>query len=83
MSAATAADAYTSWHRGELNPVLSSNGRFETKAISIKAGALVGMLVMEYKMRRDPEMRKPMIFMNWASAGLFGTVAAHNARLGK
>ncbi len=39
MSAATAADAYSSWHKHESNSFLaSSDGTFGTKGVSIKAG---------------------------------------------
>jgi hypothetical protein len=86
LAGANAADIGTSLGRHELNPLLAGrNGRIDTgRAVEIK-GALVGGLVLtEWLLhRRHPEVVKPFAFVNFAAAGAFGAVAAHNASLPK
>jgi hypothetical protein len=86
LAGANAADIGTSLGRHELNPLLAgSNGMLDTgRAIEIK-GALVGGLVLTEWLfhRRHPEMAKPFAFVNFATAGALGAVAAHNSSLPK
>lgn len=83
MSAASAADAYTSWHRPEANGILARNGQFGAKGVSIKTGTLIGIALMEYKMRRNERMRGPFIVGNFANAGVSTFAAVHNWRIKK
>lgn len=81
MNAASAAEAYTSWHRPEANGILAHNGQFGPKGVSIKAGTLIGIALMEYKMRKHREMRRPFVVGNFANTGVSSWAAIHNWRL--
>src|SRR5689334_7193683 len=57
LTAATIADASSSWNQREGNPLLRGpNGQFGSQAIAIK-GALVGstLLAQHYLLKRKPE----------------------------
>lgn len=81
MSAASAADAYTSWQRPEANGILAHNGKFGGKGVSIKAGTLIGIVLMEYKIRHNERMRRPFVMGNFANAGVSTFAAIRNVRL--
>lgn len=82
MSAASAADAYTSWHRPEANALLrNERGEFGAKGISVKVGTLAGIVMMEYRLRKHREMRNAFVVGNCANAGVSTFAAVHNWRL--
>jgi len=79
MTAGTAADAYSSWHKQESNSILaSSNGTFGAKGVSVKAAIAGGVLLPQIIFRRHRDWQLPFALSNFAEAGIFAGAAAHN-----
>ena len=77
--AGSACDAASSWGKGELNPVLAANGTFGARSLALKAGISGAVLIPQALVRRHAAgAAKPLAVLNFAAAGVFGTVAAHN-----
>jgi hypothetical protein len=80
VAAANAADAATSWGRGELNPALGY-GRFGARQAAIKGGVTAGAILLEYVLvRKYPRSARVFRILNFADAGVTGLVAAENVR---
>lgn len=80
MSAASAADAKTSYGLYEMNPVLrSGDGRFGTKGIGIKVGITGAVIVVEVLTRK--RMRKAWTMGNFMLGGVYGASAWRNEGL--
>ncbi len=80
MAAGTGADAATSWHKKESNPLLaSSDGTFGAKGIGIKAGVAGGVLLPQILFHKNKDLRTAFTIGNLAQAGLFSGIAIHNA----
>jgi hypothetical protein len=79
MAAGTGADAATSWHKRESNPLLaSSDGTFGSKGIGIKAGLAGGLLLPQILFRKNKDLHTAFTIGNFAQAGLFSGIAIHN-----
>jgi len=82
MAAGTGADAATSWHKRESNPLLaSSDGTFGAKGIGIKAGLAGGLLLPQILFRKNKDLRTAFTIGNFAEGGLFSGIAIHNASI--
>ncbi|SRR5258708_39219841 len=83
LVAAQALDAASSYGLRELNPLLQSpNGGFGAKAVSIKFGAIAGLVGAEYLVvRKYPRSAKLFAIVNWTTAGATAGLAVHNYRL--
>ena len=80
MSAASSADAATSWGWREKNPLYGQH--FEARGLAIKAGATGGFEAFELWMRRrHPKATSFLTITNFAATGVWGFAAIHNARL--
>jgi hypothetical protein len=77
---ATAADAASSWHQKELNPILAGpGGRFGGRGLAIK-GATIGVTlslenILALRAHKRP---KALAIVNLAAAGVTGATAARN-----
>ena len=79
MTAGTAADAYSSWHKQESNGILaSSNGTFGAKGVAIKCGIASAVLVPQIIFRRHRDWHLAFAASNFTEAGIFAGVTAHN-----
>jgi len=79
MTAGTAADAASSWHKHESNGLLaSSDGTFGAKGAGIKAGLAGGMLLPQIIFRKHHDWRSAFAIGNFAEAGIFTGTAVHN-----
>lgn len=75
LVAAQSADAGSSWHQPEANPIVATHGRFETRGLMIKS-SMVGMtLWYEHK---HPEHKRVWTYMNFALASATTGVVIHN-----
>jgi len=79
MTAGTAADAVSSWHKRESNSLLaSSDGTFGAKGVTIKAGIASAVLVPQIIFRRHHDWYLPFAASNFVEAGIFAGTTAHN-----
>jgi hypothetical protein len=79
MTAGTAADAYSSWHKQESNGILaSSNGTFGAKGVALKAGIASGVLIPQIIFRHRRDWHLAFAVSNFAEAGIFAGATAHN-----
>jgi hypothetical protein len=79
MTAGTALDAYSSWHKQEGNSFLaSSNGTFGGKAAGIKAGIAAGVLTPQIIFRKRRDWHMAFAISNFAEASIFTGAAIHN-----
>jgi hypothetical protein len=80
VAAASGMDAATSWGKYEGNSLLaSSNGRFGTKGITIKAGLGAAALIPQiFFMRNHKQLRSRLAISNFAEAAVFTGIAVHN-----
>jgi len=79
MTAGTAADAATSWHRRESNSLLaSSNGTFGGKGLAIKGGISAGMLAPQLIFRKHHDWHTAFAVGNFAEAGIYTGTTIHN-----
>jgi hypothetical protein len=79
MTAGTAADAMSSWHKRESNGLLaSSDGTFGAKGLTIKAGIASAVLVPQIVFRRHRDWYLPFAASNFIEAGIFAGTTAHN-----
>lgn len=83
LTAATTADAASSWGHVETNPLLRDNsGRFGFKAIALKAAITSGVLGTQYLMLRNhPKGEKFTTISNFVIAAGFGAAAGYNYNL--
>jgi hypothetical protein len=82
MSAATTADAVSSWHKQESNGLLaSSNGTFGGRGIALKAGIAAGFLTPQIIFRKHRDWHAAFAVGNFAEAGIFTGAAIHNFRV--
>jgi hypothetical protein len=79
MTAGTAADAYSSWHKRESNSFLASaDGTFGAKGVSLKAGIAGAVLVPQILLRHHRDWHLPFAASNFVEAGIFAGATAHN-----
>ena len=79
MTAGTAADAATSWHKRESNSLLaSSNGTLGGKGLAIKGGVAAGMLAPQLIFRKHHEWHTAFSVGNFAEAGIYTGTSIHN-----
>ena len=79
LAGADAADAASSWGKGEGNPLVRAGPRFSYGSLAIKLGALTGGLVAQhYILRNAPEQTALLASANLAGAAMLGVVAVHN-----
>jgi hypothetical protein len=80
LAASSSADAWSSYGRHEMNPLLRSpDGRFSGKAIGIKAAIAGSGVVAQWLMlRHRPESAKAAALTNFGMAGIFTGVAVRN-----
>lgn len=78
--ATQALDVISSYGMRELNPMLASpDGRFGSKAATIKIGFSGAVLGIEYLVvRRWPRAGSVLSKINWGGTVLTGSIAAHN-----
>ncbi len=82
MTAGTAADAYSSWHKRESNSLLASaDGTFGAKGVAIKAGIASGVLVPQILFRKHRDWHLAFAASNFAEAGIFAAATAHNVAI--
>lgn len=76
-------DIASSYGMRELNPLLAGpDGRFGAKATTIKIGAAAAVVGLEYLIvRKWPNTGRVFSKLNWGSAVLTGSFAAHNYRI--
>lgn len=81
LIAGTAADAASSWHQPELNPVLARRGEFSGSSVAIKGG-IVGAQIIVYSLieRKHPQFRNIGDASEIAEGALFASVAVRNWR---
>lgn len=79
LASGNAADTISSWRRPELNPVLGST--FDGRSLAIKSAILGGSILLQrYAIHKNPEMRRPLTWLNFAVGATLGGVAIHNFR---
>jgi hypothetical protein len=79
MTAATASDAYSSWHKRESNGLLaSSDGSFGAKGVAIKASIGGAVLIPQIIFHKHRDWHMAFALSNFAEAGIFAGAAAHN-----
>ena len=79
MTAGSAADAYSSWHKQESNGLLaSSNGTFGAKGVALKAGIASAVLVPQILLRKHRDWHTAFAASNFLEAGIFAGATAHN-----
>ena len=85
MIAGQVMDVASSYGMREMNPMLAGpDGRFGAKGASIKLGVAAAVVGVEYLMvRKHPRSAAVLSKMNWASAVLTGSFAAHNYAIRK
>ena len=83
LVAGNAADALSSWHHPEANPVLAHPGAaFDMRSVALKAGFLGGSLLIEHwALSHNPRLYRRLAWMNVAIAGGLGGVAMYNTSL--
>jgi len=79
MTAGTAADAYSSWHKRESNSLLaSSDGTFGVKGVALKSAIAGAVLVPQILLRKHHDWHLPFAASNFAEAGIFAGATVHN-----
>ncbi len=80
LAAGSAADAWNSYGRPELNPLLRSpGGIFSARGIGIKAAVAGGGVAAQWLvLRRRPDAARAAAITNFGVAGLFTGVAVRN-----
>lgn len=78
MGASQALDIHSSMGGYELNPVLG-RGRFGVRQVSIKAAIVGGGLLVQWiALRKHPEHKRKVAFINYSVAGATSIVAIRN-----
>ena len=77
---ANIADVASSWHQTEANPVLGGRtSQFGVGSVAIKSGFVgTSLLIQHVALRHRPDLYKRMAWLNFATSGALGAVAAHN-----
>ncbi len=77
------ADIATSWSGMEANPVVAGGrSQFGATSVAIKSGFVgASLLIQHVVLRHRPDLHRQMAWMNFATSGVLGGVAAHNASL--
>ena len=80
VGAGNAADAFSSWHQSESNPLLArSGGNFNAQSLVIKAGLIgASLAIQRVALRRNRRLYKQFAWLNIAVGGGLGAAAAHN-----
>jgi hypothetical protein len=80
LAASQALDITSSYGMRELNPMLAGpDGRFGTKAMTIKIGTAAAAVGVEYLIvKKWPSAARTLAKLNWASSLLTGSFAVHN-----
>lgn len=73
-------DTHSSYGRVERNPILATNGRFGSKAVTIKAGVLSGWLLIQRLTNKSGRLNKVYALTNLGSSAVIGGVAVSNYR---
>ncbi len=81
--AANVADATSSWQNREANPLVAGpTAQFGMTSVAIKSGFVgVSLLMQHFVLRHNPGAAKRLAWMNFATSGVLGGVALHNASL--
>jgi hypothetical protein len=80
LAASQVIDITSSYGMRELNPILAgSDGRFGTKATTIKIGTAAAVVGVEYLIvKKWPSSGRTLAKLNWASSILTSSFAVHN-----
>jgi hypothetical protein len=83
LAAAGVADAASSWHRPEANPVVAGSGStFGMGSVAIKLGLVGSSFVLERViLRHRPDLYRHIAWLNLGIAGAQGAIVAHNVSL--
>ncbi len=83
LAAGTAADAATSWGKGEASPWLrNAQGRFGARGLGIKAGIGAGTAFTTWLIhRRHPGADPALAVVNFTVGGSGLALAIHNSRV--
>ena len=82
MTAGTAADAYSSWHKRESNSLLASaDGTFGVKGVALKSAIAGSVLVPQFFLRKHHDWHLPFAASNFVEAGIFAGATAHNLKV--
>jgi hypothetical protein len=83
VAAGNAADAFSSWHQPEANPLLAGRGsEFDGRSVLLKS-ALVGasFMIEHWALHQNPRLYRTFAWLNFTIAGMLGGVVAHNIAL--
>jgi hypothetical protein len=83
VAGGNAADAFSSWHQPEANPLLAGRGsEFDGRSVLLKS-AFVGasFLIEHWALRQNPRLYRTFAWLNFTIAGVLGGVVAHNIAL--
>ena len=79
LSAATLADAHSSWGKYEGNSVLAgTTGKFGTRGAMLKVGVTSGWVAAQAVMLRKSRSHRVLAIINFAAATAFSIAACHN-----
>lgn len=83
VTAANTADAISSWHLRESNPLLAgSNSYFDSRSVAIKSLFLSASFFIEHwALRHNPTLYRTFAWINVAIAGGLSAVVVHNSSL--
>lgn len=77
LVAAATADAVSSWHKQERNPLLGQT--FGGRGVAIKAGIIGGIILAEWLLRkRSRTFERSFVIINSGAAAATGVAAAYN-----
>jgi hypothetical protein len=77
----SAADGWSSWGREEANPILAERGRFQHRAVAIKAAEFGVTTAATYLIgRKQPKLRRLLGIVNLGMGTTYGAVAGWNWR---
>lgn len=80
LTAASVADAHSSWGHAERNPILAgADGRFGARGVAIKCGLVAAVVGVQYiALRRWPRLGRRLAVINFSAAGATAGAAARN-----
>lgn len=79
LIAGSSADSASSWHKPELNPLLSHNGVFDQRSVMIKAALLTGQLAAQHELTKHQIIsERDAALVNFGEGIALGAVAARN-----
>jgi hypothetical protein len=80
LVAANALDIHSSYGKYEVNPVVAgSGGRFTGRSVAVKSGIVAGTLLVQWLIvRKHPDWKAKLAWLNWGTAGMYSGVALRN-----